>query len=202
MDERLTRKEENLRAARLRKKMQKVPLPPGLTPEIAPSPPLRLPRFVSTGVHLDGASFDGSLINTKLGITLTNRISLRGEPFVELTTSGTEAPLARWPMFAVIGGQNGPGHLETEKLSLDARGGQGWLNLKFFAQVIVRSNSGAAKGIWNKLTSIFRKSESIPDSASTLVSEVEILCEGKGRDSARFSARAALSDWKIGNIAS
>lgn len=199
MDSQGSRSEEDKRAASLRAKMRKIPLHNGPKLEAPPSQHLKLPRFISTGAHLDGASFDGRLVNMKLGITLTNKVSLRGEPFVELTTRQANEPLARWPMFAVIGGQNGPSQVEAGSISIEARGGQGWLSLKFFAKTVMQigSQGGFMRRFLSKAMGILGRSKNISSPVAKQISEVHLLCERTGQNTAQFSVKDPPPGWKI-----
>lgn len=186
---------EDRRANALRRRFKKLSPLPGKHAErpTHPTLDLKLPRFRGTGAQVDGASFHGRLINMRLGISLNNRVSLVGEPFVELSASSEPKPIARWPMFPVIGGENGPSHVDGKNFSLDVIGGQGRLSLVFSSP---QSNPvvPALTRAFNWLKELFSKSViSRPKDAC----RIDLSCNRLGRDDAEFLVQSPPRGWKV-----
>ncbi len=89
------------------------------------------PRFLPDDLVASSSITEFRIASGVTGTNLDFCRSARGVPFARLRSSQTNAILAQWPLFPVIGAANGPGFLRINGWNIEIRGKQGRLDITF-----------------------------------------------------------------------
>ena len=88
------------------------------------------PRFSLAEVGQRSAT-ELRLMSPLTGTTVELCRSEKGVPFAQLLGTQSGVCHARWPLYPVLGGDNGPGYVEVNRWGVQVKGRQGLLQLQF-----------------------------------------------------------------------